>query len=357
MVLKRAVEVDATVAREGMEFGVVSREVAVGGQLLTLRGLGGEYPDIFLPMHGAHMAHNASVALAAVEAFFGVGAGARPHARHRHRPAGVRLGDHARPPGAGASSAARRAGRRAQPGRRAGSRRGDDRGVQLQPARSGWSGRAATRTYGGCWRRSSRSSRRSWSPGTPRTAPWTWTRWRRSPSRCSARNGCRSSRGSTTPLEAAVTLAEEEDEYAGGGRAGHRLRHHGRRGPAAAGKGPLVRTLCASTLLGEFFVIGFAGLVAMRTTDLSTGTVWTVSGVAMALCLLLCGALTRPGGRARSAGLLQAGLIASVVSWCRRCSSWALSSRGCGGLRCTSGVRWTRRRHAPPARMAEPDAA
>ncbi|WP_055485000.1 folylpolyglutamate synthase/dihydrofolate synthase family protein [Streptomyces sp. WMMB 322] len=74
VVLKRAAEEEATVAREGLEFGVVSREVAVGGQLLTLRGLGGEYPEIFLPMHGAHMAHNAAVALAAVEAFFGVGA-------------------------------------------------------------------------------------------------------------------------------------------------------------------------------------------------------------------------------------------------------------------------------------------
>ncbi|WP_344964232.1 bifunctional tetrahydrofolate synthase/dihydrofolate synthase [Streptomyces thioluteus] len=76
--LKRAVEVDATVAREGMEFGVVSREVAVGGQLLTLRGLGGEYPEVFLPLHGEHQAHNAAVALAAVEAFFGIGA---QHAR------------------------------------------------------------------------------------------------------------------------------------------------------------------------------------------------------------------------------------------------------------------------------------
>jgi dihydrofolate synthase / folylpolyglutamate synthase len=73
VVLKRAVEVDATVAREGLEFGVVSREVAVGGQLITLRGLGGEYPEIFLPVHGAHMAHNAAVALATVEAFFGIG--------------------------------------------------------------------------------------------------------------------------------------------------------------------------------------------------------------------------------------------------------------------------------------------
>nr|WP_323369166.1 folylpolyglutamate synthase/dihydrofolate synthase family protein [Streptomyces alkaliterrae] len=73
VLLKRAVEVDATVAREGMEFGVVRREIAVGGQLLTLRGLGGEYPDVFLPLHGEHMAHNAAVALAAVEAFFGIG--------------------------------------------------------------------------------------------------------------------------------------------------------------------------------------------------------------------------------------------------------------------------------------------
>ncbi|MCZ2523202.1 bifunctional tetrahydrofolate synthase/dihydrofolate synthase [Streptomyces sp. HB2AG] len=71
--LKHAVEVDATVAREGMEFGVLQREVAVGGQLLTLRGLGGDYEDVFLPLHGEHQAHNAAVALAAVESFFGVG--------------------------------------------------------------------------------------------------------------------------------------------------------------------------------------------------------------------------------------------------------------------------------------------
>ncbi|MFJ7899395.1 bifunctional folylpolyglutamate synthase/dihydrofolate synthase [Streptomyces sp. NPDC096198] len=73
VLLKKAVEVDATVAREGLEFGVVSREVAVGGQLLTLRGLGGEYDQVYLPLHGPYQAHNAAVALAAVEAFFGVG--------------------------------------------------------------------------------------------------------------------------------------------------------------------------------------------------------------------------------------------------------------------------------------------
>ncbi|MFF2038838.1 bifunctional folylpolyglutamate synthase/dihydrofolate synthase [Kitasatospora sp. NPDC058170] len=76
-ILRRAVEVDATVAREGMEFGVLRREVAIGGQLVTLRGLGGEeYEDVFIPLHGAHQAQNAALALAAVEAFFGVG-GAR----------------------------------------------------------------------------------------------------------------------------------------------------------------------------------------------------------------------------------------------------------------------------------------
>jgi len=73
-ILRRAVEVDAVVAREGMEFGVLRRDVAVGGQLVSLRGLSGHvYEDVFVPLHGAHQAQNASLALAAVEAFFGVG--------------------------------------------------------------------------------------------------------------------------------------------------------------------------------------------------------------------------------------------------------------------------------------------
>jgi hypothetical protein len=71
-----------------------------------------------------------------------------------------------------------------------------------------------------------------------------------------------------------------------------------------------MRTLCASTLLGEFFVIGFAGLVAMKQSDLSAVTVWALSGIAMALCLLLCGVITRPGGLA-AGWVLQAGLVAS----------------------------------------------
>jgi hypothetical protein len=71
-----------------------------------------------------------------------------------------------------------------------------------------------------------------------------------------------------------------------------------------------MRTLCASTLIGEFFVIGFAGLVAMKQPDLTMTTVWTVSGIAMVLCVLLCGMVTRPGGLA-AGWVLQAGLVAS----------------------------------------------
>jgi dihydrofolate synthase / folylpolyglutamate synthase len=73
VLLKRVAEQDATAARAGVDFGVTHREVAVGGQLLTLKGLVGEYEQVFLPLHGEHQAHNAALALAAVEAFFGIG--------------------------------------------------------------------------------------------------------------------------------------------------------------------------------------------------------------------------------------------------------------------------------------------
>ncbi|MBW4720836.1 bifunctional tetrahydrofolate synthase/dihydrofolate synthase [Saccharothrix obliqua] len=74
VLLRRVAEVDATVARQGAEFGVLRRDVAVGGQVLRLQGLGGVYDEVFLPLHGAHQAANAALALAAVEAFFGAGA-------------------------------------------------------------------------------------------------------------------------------------------------------------------------------------------------------------------------------------------------------------------------------------------
>jgi dihydrofolate synthase / folylpolyglutamate synthase len=75
VLLRHCVEVGATVAREGLEFGVVERHTAVGGQLLDLQGLAGRYDDVFLPLHGPHQAANAAAALAAVEAFLGGGQG------------------------------------------------------------------------------------------------------------------------------------------------------------------------------------------------------------------------------------------------------------------------------------------
>lgn len=74
VLLAQSVRADAAVAREGSEFAVLGRQVAVGGQVLQLQGLGGVYSDVFLPLHGEHQAQNAVVALAAVEAFFGAGA-------------------------------------------------------------------------------------------------------------------------------------------------------------------------------------------------------------------------------------------------------------------------------------------
>jgi len=73
VLLRRAVEVEATVAREGLEFGVVTRTPAVGGQLVTLQGLSGTYAEMFLPLFGEHQAANAAAALAAVEVFLGGG--------------------------------------------------------------------------------------------------------------------------------------------------------------------------------------------------------------------------------------------------------------------------------------------
>ncbi|MDS1271113.1 folylpolyglutamate synthase/dihydrofolate synthase family protein [Lipingzhangella sp. LS1_29] len=68
-ILHHVAEVGARVAREGIEFGVAQSELAVGGQQLSLKGLHGTYEDILLPLFGQHQASNASVALAAVEAF------------------------------------------------------------------------------------------------------------------------------------------------------------------------------------------------------------------------------------------------------------------------------------------------
>jgi dihydrofolate synthase/folylpolyglutamate synthase len=69
--LRRAAEVGADIAREGIEYELLSRAVAIGGQLISVKGINDTYEDIFIPLHGKHQALNAASALVAVEAFFG----------------------------------------------------------------------------------------------------------------------------------------------------------------------------------------------------------------------------------------------------------------------------------------------
>lgn len=67
VILAAAAELGARVLREGVDLEVVDREVAVGGQVVSLRTSGGLYTDVFLPLHGPHQARNALLALAATE--------------------------------------------------------------------------------------------------------------------------------------------------------------------------------------------------------------------------------------------------------------------------------------------------
>ncbi|MBO3087585.1 bifunctional folylpolyglutamate synthase/dihydrofolate synthase [Cellulomonas dongxiuzhuiae] len=74
VVLAAAAERGARVVREDVDISVVDRQVAVGGQLVALRGLGGVYTDVFLPLYGEYQAHNALLALVATEALLTGGA-------------------------------------------------------------------------------------------------------------------------------------------------------------------------------------------------------------------------------------------------------------------------------------------
>ena len=71
VLLDRVAQMNATVAREGIEFGVTERNIAMGGQVVSFNGLHATYDEVLIPLYGVHQASNASVALAAVEAFFG----------------------------------------------------------------------------------------------------------------------------------------------------------------------------------------------------------------------------------------------------------------------------------------------
>lgn len=65
-------------ATAGDNFSVADRTLAVGGQMLSIQGIAARYDDVFLPVHGAHQADNAALALAAVEVFLGQGSKALP---------------------------------------------------------------------------------------------------------------------------------------------------------------------------------------------------------------------------------------------------------------------------------------
>ena len=71
LLLRKAAENGMDVARAGLDFEILQRQIAVGGQLLTIRGTKDVYSDLFLPLHGKHQAQNAALALVAAEAFFG----------------------------------------------------------------------------------------------------------------------------------------------------------------------------------------------------------------------------------------------------------------------------------------------
>lgn len=76
VLMRKAAEMEAIPLREGLDFGIEKRSLAVGGQLLTIQGIGGTYEEIFLPLHGRHQGSNAAVALVTLEAFLGGGSNA-----------------------------------------------------------------------------------------------------------------------------------------------------------------------------------------------------------------------------------------------------------------------------------------
>ncbi|MFD1713967.1 bifunctional folylpolyglutamate synthase/dihydrofolate synthase [Amnibacterium flavum] len=66
---------EATLKVEGVDFSETTH-VGVGGQLVDVKGLAGQYTELFLPLYGDHQAHNAALAVAAVESFLGGGGAA-----------------------------------------------------------------------------------------------------------------------------------------------------------------------------------------------------------------------------------------------------------------------------------------
>jgi dihydrofolate synthase/folylpolyglutamate synthase len=64
---------EAPLIAQGIDFELISDVVAVGGQVVNVRGRAGVYADLYLPLYGDHQGQNAALAIAAVETFLGNG--------------------------------------------------------------------------------------------------------------------------------------------------------------------------------------------------------------------------------------------------------------------------------------------
>jgi dihydrofolate synthase/folylpolyglutamate synthase len=341
VVLRRAAEVGATVAREGLEFGVRHRDVAVGGQQLSLQGLATSYDDVVVPLFGAHQAQNAACALAAVEALI---------ARDGLDPDVVRAGFlDARSPGR--LEVVRRsptvlvdAAHNPHGGRALGpqcSTRSPSTGS------SGWCRCCPARTRWACSRSSTRSWTTSSSPSTPPRGPCRSTSWPPSPPTCSARTGCRlpptcptpstsrwrwprrrgpwpapaswrpgrSSRRRTCAGWSAPGSRRERtlDDRRARARPGDRRMSGDPPATPPASGGARARGLAAAVLVFEAIVVLLAVPVAITVSDVDRGPA-IAAGVGLAVaCVVVAASLRRPWGYPAGWAVQVATVVSGVV--------------------------------------------
>ncbi|MDR0594587.1 MAG: bifunctional folylpolyglutamate synthase/dihydrofolate synthase [Bifidobacteriaceae bacterium] len=85
----RLIEVGAAGYWLGRDFDVLGRGLAVGGQVVRLAGLAGQYEEVPLALFGAHQADNAALAAAAVELLMSDAADPLPSAAYAEGMAGA----------------------------------------------------------------------------------------------------------------------------------------------------------------------------------------------------------------------------------------------------------------------------
>ena len=72
-IVRAADMLDGELVVEGDAFELMSSVSAVGGQVMQIRGRAAAYRDVPVTLHGRHQAHNAALAIAAVESLLGNG--------------------------------------------------------------------------------------------------------------------------------------------------------------------------------------------------------------------------------------------------------------------------------------------